>query len=203
MNESAINGINKDSIFELNQKYSTLNELLSDYRRELKVDLGCGYYKPDGYIGVDNGIGFISQIENDKNQPDIFMDITASPLPFKNNSCDEVRASHILEHIDALPVMEEVHRLLKPQTGLFRIILPYANSAEGLYPGHTVFFTEKWFQENIWFNDRFEIKNEYYYKSAIWKKVPKLIKILLPFDVARQVLFNVCHQMELHCYPKK
>jgi SAM-dependent methyltransferase len=193
------------SAITLNKKFSTFEELLQHYGSNgLKLDLGCGYYKPEGYIGIDNGIGFGAQVENQDNFPDLLMDIDNNFLPFEDNSCIEVRASHFLEHSnDGVHVIDEIFRVVHPTKGFFRLVLPYANSALGMYPGHHAFFTEKWFHENIWFQEHWDIRSEVFTPSDYWQKSPWLLRKIIPFDLARIFLFNACDQMELHCYPKE
>lgn len=71
----------------------------------MKLDLGCGPNKMQGHVGVDL-----------RPQPgvDIVADLT-STWPFRDNSVDEIRASHIVEHLpEPLNTMEELFRVLKP-----------------------------------------------------------------------------------------
>jgi len=99
-------------------------------------------------------------------------------------------------------ILRESYRVLKPG-GTFTAIVPYANSAEGLYPGHTLFLTEKWFHENIYFKEHFTILDEEYYPSSTYETLPFFIRLLLPFRYARLFLFNACWQMKLTCKVKK
>jgi predicted SAM-dependent methyltransferase len=72
----------------------------------VKINLGCGYRKLDGYINID----FRECVE-----PNLLLDIT-KPLPFEDESVDEVAAYDILEHIPigkVIPVIEEIYRVLK------------------------------------------------------------------------------------------
>ncbi len=56
---------------------------------------------------------------------DIELDLNAFPYPFDDESFDEVRIFHVLEHLKfPLKVMEEVWRILKPN-GIVRIKVPY------------------------------------------------------------------------------
>jgi hypothetical protein len=55
----------------LRDDFKTMDDLKLYYGPDLKIDLGCGYYKPPGFIGLDNCIGFGSQIKNNDNFPDI------------------------------------------------------------------------------------------------------------------------------------
>ncbi len=179
---------------------ASVDEILRSQPAGLKLDLGCGYYKPEGYIGLDNLVGEATQIRNDRNSPDILMDLNHDPLPFNDNTCIEVRSSHFLEHSNLDHVINESYRVLKAE-GVFFFVVPYANSAEGLFPGHNIFLTEKWFYENINFQSKFTIVKEQYDASAAYKK--SLISKLIPFNFARTFLFNACWQMQMTCKPKK
>ncbi|MFZ4855519.1 MAG: class I SAM-dependent methyltransferase [Desulfuromonadaceae bacterium] len=184
--------------YTLNEKYSSIEDLLNKFPNGTLVDLGCGYYKPNGYIGIDDMRGENTQIVNQSNLPDIFMDLNSEVLPFEDNSVNEIRSSHFLEHSNMRHILRESYRVLKPD-GIFTAIVPYANSAEGLYPGHTLFLTEKWFNENIYFKEHFKIMAEKYYPSSTYKSLPFFIRLLIPFKYARLFLFNACWQMELTC----
>ncbi len=100
-----------------------------------KVDLGAGVlsqnkidryvrylgdgYNPDHYVGVDfrkrKGVDKVCDFEKEK-------------LPFDDNSVDEIVTVHTLEHIHNLEhIMEECHRILKPQS-LLKIWVPHCHS---------------------------------------------------------------------------
>jgi SAM-dependent methyltransferase len=76
----------------------------------LKVEIGCGCNKPEGYIGLD-----IVEIPG---VTDIVHDLTVFPWPFEDNSVEDLICCHVFEHIDG-PIrgkfMDEVWRIL--QTG--------------------------------------------------------------------------------------
>jgi SAM-dependent methyltransferase len=187
----------------LNDRWSSIEEIVAAGAESgLRLDLGCGYVKPEGFIGLDNLEGEGAQIVDAANAPDVLMDLNRSPLPFPDNSCVEVRSSHFLEHSNLDHVINESHRVLKPE-GLFMFAVPYANSAEGLYPGHAIFLTEKWFRENLNFQDKFELVGEEYTPSDDWLALPALVRRLIPFDFARRHLFNACRQMTLRARPRK
>lgn len=70
----------------------------------LKVDLGCGDNKPEGYLGVDVCPG---------RYVDIVADLTKR-FPFDDSSLDCVRAHCCLEHLpDRLHSMNEIWRVCK------------------------------------------------------------------------------------------
>ena len=104
----------------------------------IKIDLGCGRYKREGFIGVDK-----FSIVN----PDIVCDVENEQLPFEDSSVSEIYSSHVFEHIvDIQTVMNECYRVLAP-TGTLTIRVPYWSS-EGAFrdPTHVRYFSEKTFE---------------------------------------------------------
>ncbi len=80
------------------------------------LELGCGQSKPAGVVGLDRlalpGV-------------DIVHDIDTLPWPIADDSFDEVRCSHVLEHVDDIcGVMDELHRITRPG-GRVRVAVPY------------------------------------------------------------------------------
>jgi len=121
----------------------------------MKLNLGCGNKKINGYIGVD----FVKT-----KSTDIIHNLNYFPYPFEESSIDEMLVDNVLEHLDDLILtIEEFHRILKPG-GIIKINVPYAKS-DGAFkdPTHKHFFTEKTFQyftENYTYN---------YYSKARFK----------------------------------
>jgi len=77
----------------------------------MKLNLGCGNLRIEGYIGVDF---------RETKASDLIMDLT-EPLEFKNNSIDEVLCAHVIEHLvkaDGINLLREIHRILKPDSVL-------------------------------------------------------------------------------------
>ena len=73
--------------------------------RRVVIDLGCGFRKKPGAIGFD-----IARIPG----VDVICDVMR-PLPLRDNSVDEIQASHIIEHVeDFLAFMGEIWRVCKP-----------------------------------------------------------------------------------------
>lgn len=73
--------------------------------KKVKIDIGCGKNKKEGYIGIDI-------------DPNSDADIIASALnlPFDDSSVDEVYSSHLVEHFspeEAQKFFDEVYRILK------------------------------------------------------------------------------------------
>ncbi len=169
------------------------------YQSPIKIDLGCGPWKKDGFVGIDNYEGE-TQWGSEVGKPiDIKYDLSIG-IPFKDSTVEEVFASHFLEHTGIHFMLEEIHRACVPNAQV-TLILPYANSAEGMFPGHRVFLTEKFFKQNVLFNQLFcDIQYEYT-PSDEWEELKKHIK--LPFNIARKHYFNVCKCFTVNCKVKK
>jgi len=65
---------------------------------------------------------------------------TAIRCRCRDSTGSDVRASHFLELSAFDHVISESYRVLKPD-GHFIFAVPYANSADGMYPGHLIFLT--------------------------------------------------------------
>ena len=88
----------------------------------LKLDLGCGPNKRDGFHGVD-AMPFDGKV-------DTVFDLRKTPWPWKNDSVDEVHCSHFLEHLDGserVPFMNELYRVLRKDAKA-TIIVPHWSS---------------------------------------------------------------------------
>lgn len=84
----------------------------------VKVDVGCGTKKKEGYIGVD-----ILKFDG----VDIVMDAGKDPWPWKDGEVDEIHCSHFVEHLTAeqrVHFVNEAHRVLKPK-GTCLVIVPH------------------------------------------------------------------------------
>ena len=89
----------------------------------MKLHLGCGSKKLDGYVNVDV-VG----------TPDKVCDLSAFPWPFEDDSADEIFSEHFLEHvIDFEKTILEIHRILKPN-GVLHFRVPHFRNA--CTPGH-------------------------------------------------------------------
>ena len=79
----------------------------------LKLNLGCGLDKRPGYINID---------VREEVKPDLVWDLHYVPLPFPDNSVEEVIAKDVIEHVSWRRVealLKDIHRILKPGGRLY------------------------------------------------------------------------------------
>jgi hypothetical protein len=83
----------------------------------IKLDIGCGKNKKEGFIGVD---------QSKMDGVDLVHDVR-QPWPWKDDSVEEVHCSHFLEHLNAqerIHFFNELYRVLKVDSKA-QIITPH------------------------------------------------------------------------------
>ena len=85
----------------------------------MRLNLGCGYNKLEGYVNVDHDA---------RCKPDVVADLEDT-LPFEDSSVDEIVMFHVLEHLGQttkiyLSIWTEFYRILKDQ-GVIKITVPH------------------------------------------------------------------------------
>lgn len=69
----------------------------------MKINLGAGLKRFDDFVNID---------DDPLCNPDYLVNIEDAKLPFEDNSVEEIKAHHILEHIkNFIPLMKELHRV--------------------------------------------------------------------------------------------
>jgi len=86
----------------------------------LKLNLGCGFDKREGWLNVDNF---------ESCEPDQLLDIETTPWDLPGNAFDHILLKHVLEHVGAdfatfRRVMQEIYRIAAPG-GLVEIHVPH------------------------------------------------------------------------------
>ncbi len=82
------------------------------------MNLGCGNNKYDGYLNVDKF-----------GEPDIKWDLEKFPWPWEDNSVDEIRIIHVLEHLGKdtetyFNIFKEIYRISVDKALLY-IVVPH------------------------------------------------------------------------------
>jgi SAM-dependent methyltransferase len=100
----------------------------------LKIDLGCGSAKREGFIGLDSVVG---------PGVDHVLDLTRDRFPFDDDTVDHVFSAHFLEHITAPNhVFQEIARVCRDGARI-EVWTPYAFSNDAFVYGHLTFLTEE------------------------------------------------------------
>jgi predicted SAM-dependent methyltransferase len=82
----------------------------------IKLDLGCGVQKREGFIGVDM---------NPNSDADVICDLEIAPYPFHDDSIAEINSDHCVEHLEDLSLfLGEIHRISKPGARI-RLVFPH------------------------------------------------------------------------------
>lgn len=92
------------------------------------LDIGCGGNKVKGAIGIDRvelpGV-------------DIVWDLNSFPYPLSDSTFDDIYAIHVIEHVDSVvKVMEEIHRLAKPNAKIVIITPHHSDMSSWTDPTH-------------------------------------------------------------------
>jgi len=102
---------------------------------QIKLDIGCGQNKREGFIGLD--IQDFGQ--------EIFWDVE-NGIPLPDNACVAIWMRHALEHFDnPLFVINECWRVLK-KGGCLEILVPHYTEPEACSLLHTHLFSEDSFK---------------------------------------------------------
>jgi len=165
----------------------------------LKINLGCGNKKIDGYVGVD---------KTNTSAVDVIHDLNVFPYPFEENSVSEILLDNVLEHLDnPMKILEELYRICLNNAKI-KIYVPYFKS-NGAFTDitHKKFFSENSF--NFLNKD-----HEYNFYTNINLKVTErkllsmrynknhVLRNLLPFKkFLNHFLFNIYDEIyfELVC----
>lgn len=119
-----------------------------------KLNIGCGRDIKPGYINID--IAKLAGV-------DVVCDISKEKLPFQDNEVDEVVCIDILEHVDLIFALREIHRVLKP-AGKLTLRVPHFTSANNyIDPTHVRMFSVRTFK---FFTKRSLHDRDYYFDFA-------------------------------------
>ena len=106
----------------------------------MKLDLGCGKHKKEGFVGVDvfNFPGV-----------DHVVDLGKGKLPFEDDTVDEVYANHFFEHLDIddiVRLMSDIFRVCKNGAKV-EIHTPHFSGDSNFYEFHKTSFRYNSFRE--------------------------------------------------------
>jgi SAM-dependent methyltransferase len=108
------------------------------------LDVGCGWNKTPGAIGMD---------ANPKTHADVIHDLGSVPYPFPDGEFDEIVCRHVAEHVpDVMAFISELHRIAKPGGRILITTPHYSNPDWATDPTHRNHFNSYSF--NCFIDDR-------------------------------------------------
>ncbi|WP_264531796.1 class I SAM-dependent methyltransferase [Flavobacterium sp. N502540] len=116
-----------------------------------KLNIGCGNDIKKGFVNLD-----VSQLPG----VDVVCDIEKNKLPFEDNFFEYILCNDVLEHVEYVKVLKEIHRILKPG-GIVEIRVPHFTSSNNFIdPTHKKMFSFRTFS---FFIDNIRYKRNYYF----------------------------------------
>lgn len=101
-----------------------------------KLNVGCGWDIKEGWVNLDRhalpGV-------------DVVHDIESLPLPFADEEFDYVYCRDVLEHCEYIPVLRDLHRILKKGGRIFVKVPHFTARNSFVDPTHRRFFSFKTF----------------------------------------------------------
>lgn len=145
-----------------------------------KINLGCGNDIKKGWINIDsvklNGVDYVVNLSSDK-------------LPFDDESIDEVLCQDVMEHVDYIFLMREIHRILKPQAKVYIRVPHFSYHRAYEDPTHIHYFSAETFDFFVKAH-----KRNYYFDFGFSQRRRKLTfikKYYLPLNWLVEYIVNV------------
>lgn len=152
-----------------------------------KLNLGCGKDIKQGWVNLD-----IAKLPG----VDIVHDINKLPFPFRNEEFDYILCNDILEHVEYIPIMKELHRIIKTN-GILEIRVPHFSSRSNFMdPTHKKLFSFMLF--NFFVTDSTH-NREYYFDFHFKKVISTKItfhKGLLFYNQVVEPIINCCENFK-------
>jgi len=102
-----------------------------------RLNLGCGTDIRKGWVNLD-----CARLPG----VDVVHDLASLPLPFADGSFNEICAKDVLEHLDYIPLLRELHRILRAG-GILDVQVPHFTSAGNFIdPTHRRLFSIRTFE---------------------------------------------------------
>jgi SAM-dependent methyltransferase len=106
-------------------------------QRTERLNVGCGDDVRPGYVNLD-----VAPLPG----VDVVHDLADLPLPFEDSRFTEIVCQDVLEHVDVVAVLRDLHRTLRPQ-GRLHVRSPHFTSrAVYLDPTHRTAFSVETFE---------------------------------------------------------
>ena len=105
-----------------------------------KLNLGCGNNPKEGWVNLDRV--YLPGV-------DVVHDMTNVPLPFPDNHFDVIFAQQVLDHFRALPVIQDLNRILKPGGELIIEVMHFTSKRNYTHLEHCQLYSVETFDAYI------------------------------------------------------
>ncbi|MBN1983885.1 MAG: methyltransferase domain-containing protein [Chitinivibrionales bacterium] len=153
---------------------------------EQKLNLGCGTDIRQGWINLDS---------KPLSGVDIVHDIEKPPLPFASESFETIECRNILEHVEYIPVMAELHRILKPAGTLFITVPHFSSRRNFIDPTHKKMFSIRTFN---YFVENSPMQHDYYFDFRFTNILSKKIT----FEKSGFLAYNRVVESIVNAFPR-
>ena len=122
---------------------------------------------------------------------DIIHNLESFPYPFEDSIFDEILCQDVLEHVEYIDVLRELHRILKPG-GIIKIRVPHYSSFRNFVdPTHKKRFSIKTFDFFVKSpNNKRAYYFDYHYSDIISKRLLFQKSKITPINYIIEPLFN-------------
>lgn len=155
--------------------YLIYNPIVMKNQDQIKINIGSGGEELLGFKTIDIDAS---------TKPDIVCDIE-NGLPFQDNSVDEIKCSHVLEHINNIIfVLKEFYRVCKNGSKI-TIVVPLMDASDMT---HVRFFNEHTFRtltEPIYWNKPYYFVGKYKEISRSFRELSTCREMTLVLEVIK------------------
>lgn len=132
------------------------------------LDIGCGWNKQPGAIGMD--VAVLPTV-------DVVHDIDEMPFPFRDDTFEEIHLVHVVEHARSIVrLLEEIHRICRPGARV-RIVTPhYTDSMSWQDPTHrwhlnsySFRYFDPTYRGSYYTSARFRVVSRHVSMARLWK----------------------------------
>jgi len=147
-----------------------------------RLNVGCGRDIKDGWVNLDRhslpGVDVVHNIED-------------LPLPFADEEFDYVYCKDVLEHCDYIPVLRDLHRILKIGGRIFIKVPHFTARNSFVDPTHRRCFSYKTFnfflKDNSWGRDYYF---DFHFERISHNRIIFQKSLALPFNYLLEPLIN-------------
>jgi len=116
-----------------------------------RLNLGCGTDIRKGWVNLDSAP--LAGV-------DTVWDIQKLPLPFKDGAFDEILCQDILEHVEYVEILKDIHRIMEKGAKIIIRVPHFTANTNYIDPTHKKMFSVSTFK---FFIDEMNSKRKYYF----------------------------------------